>query len=273
MGKMRRWTKVMNIRRCDMSILAQVFVLAFLLAFAGTAPAIAQTVVDFEEFEFTPLCGAPPVIESQGVVFTATPDDACLTIYQCLECVVYPPGNKTLALSTVGPVEAVLTATFSAPVPSVSLEVSDTEHSVTVLAYSPSNALVFEASFTPSDPVTRLLAVSSPEGIARIEILDVGGDGLVADNLTFPVPPCEIISDLLARVQSAGLHQGIQRSLEAKLLAAQRTLCDDDLTNDGAARGPLGAFQNELSAQREKKVEVTLADSLSDEAQVIIDEL
>jgi hypothetical protein len=96
---------------------------------------------------------------------------------------------------------------------------------------------------------------------------------IISFESTTIVSPCDSIHDLLVRVDGAGLAKGTAQSLTAKINSAAKTLCDDQPENDGQAAGPLGALQNELSAQSGKKIPAALAQSLSADVQAIIDSL
>jgi hypothetical protein len=75
------------------------------------------------------------------------------------------------------------------------------------------------------------------------------------------------IQSLIAQVQSLGLPKGTENSLLAKLNAAAASL---NRGNTGSARGQLGAFINEVSAQKGKKIPVAAADALIASAQQIL---
>jgi hypothetical protein len=82
------------------------------------------------------------------------------------------------------------------------------------------------------------------------------------------VPPVSgDIQSLIAQVQSLGLPRGTENSLLAKLNAAQASV---NRGNTGSAKGQLGAFINEVSAQRGKKIAASAADALIANAQQII---
>jgi hypothetical protein len=74
-------------------------------------------------------------------------------------------------------------------------------------------------------------------------------------------------ANLQARVDSAGLDQGTQNALDSKLQAAIASFSRGD---NKAAVNQLGAFINQVSALRGKKVAADLADSLVADAQRII---
>jgi len=75
------------------------------------------------------------------------------------------------------------------------------------------------------------------------------------------------IQSLIAQVQSLGLPKGTENSLLAKLNAAAASL---NRGNAGSARGQLGAFINEVSAQKGKKIPAAAADALIASAQQIL---
>jgi hypothetical protein len=77
----------------------------------------------------------------------------------------------------------------------------------------------------------------------------------------------QAMTNLQAQVDTAGLPQGTQNSLDSKLQAAIASFTQGDTT---AAKNQLGAFINEVSAQRGKKIDPGLADALTAYAQRII---
>jgi virginiamycin B lyase len=91
----------------------------------------------------------------------------------------------------------------------------------------------------------------------------VAVDGLVAPG---PQPP-PTIADLAASVHALGLPHGLERSLMVKLVGAQRK---HDAGHDAAACNTLGAFLNEVNAQ--KKIGAGAA-ALSADARAVRDSL
>jgi hypothetical protein len=85
------------------------------------------------------------------------------------------------------------------------------------------------------------------------------------------VPPVAMIHDLIERVRSLGLHQGIENGLLAKLDSAAATLADLDTGNDVAAVNALAAFTRQVGAQSGKKISWTDADALGAAADGIIE--
>ena len=81
----------------------------------------------------------------------------------------------------------------------------------------------------------------------------------------------QAIDELLDEVLALSLHQGIERGLVAKLSHARSVLGDGNPRNDAAAEGSLGAFENQVSAQRGKKIAAADADRLSEFARQIIE--
>jgi hypothetical protein len=75
------------------------------------------------------------------------------------------------------------------------------------------------------------------------------------------------VADLAASVHALGLLHGIERSLMAKLVGAQQKL---DAGHAGAACNTLGAFLNEVNAQ--KRIGAGAA-ALSADAQTVRDSL
>jgi len=82
--------------------------------------------------------------------------------------------------------------------------------------------------------------------------------------------PKDSIDDLNLVVESLGLPKGIENSLSAKLRNAARSVCRGNVK---AATGQLGAFINEVEAQRGKKIAEADADRLIAAAQAILDAL
>jgi len=78
------------------------------------------------------------------------------------------------------------------------------------------------------------------------------------------------IQNLIDQIESLGLPKGQENSLEAKLRAA---LASVQRGNVSSASGQLGAFINEVQAQRGKKIPTAEADELIAAAQQIIAEL
>jgi hypothetical protein len=77
----------------------------------------------------------------------------------------------------------------------------------------------------------------------------------------------QAMTNLQAQVDGAGLPQGTQNSLDSKLQAALASFTQGDTT---AAKNQLGAFINQVSAQRGTKIDAGLADALIAYAQRII---
>jgi len=83
--------------------------------------------------------------------------------------------------------------------------------------------------------------------------------------------PIELLQDLVEHVRSLDLHHGTENSLLSRLDAALMTLTDLVEGNDHAAVNILGAFINQVEAQRGKKIAEDDADELIAAAQEIID--
>jgi len=79
-----------------------------------------------------------------------------------------------------------------------------------------------------------------------------------------------IVLDLAALVEDFSLHGGIENSLVKKLESAFKKLSDGNEKNDAAAIKKLGAFINEVEAQRDKKITSEQAAELIATAQAII---
>lgn len=70
------------------------------------------------------------------------------------------------------------------------------------------------------------------------------------------------IQDLIDSVEEMNLQQGIQNSLDAKLLAAQDTLNATNSGQNATAISKLNALINEVEAQRGNKLTTSQADAL-----------
>jgi hypothetical protein len=96
-----------------------------------------------------------------------------------------------------------------------------------------------------------ITSTAPPQGVAVDAGTPLGG------------PPPPKTADLVAAVNALGLPHGIERSLLAKLAAAQQSV---DAHQTAAACGPLSAFINELRAQSGKKLDAADAAGLIDDA-------
>jgi len=85
------------------------------------------------------------------------------------------------------------------------------------------------------------------------------------------ITPQVRIEQLITKVLSLNLQQGISNSLDSKLDAVKKALEDVNENNDGAAINALGAFINAVNAQRGGKISEEDADALIEMAQQIID--
>ena len=81
----------------------------------------------------------------------------------------------------------------------------------------------------------------------------------------------DFVDYLAEAVEALDLPKGTANSLQAKLDAAKKKLTDANDDNDVAAINTLGAFINEVEAQRDKKIPEADADALIALAQAIID--
>jgi hypothetical protein len=95
-------------------------------------------------------------------------------------------------------------------------------------------------------------------------------EGVAVEASTTAPPPPPTIADLVADVTQAGLPRGIERSLLAKLGAAQRKL--DGGHHQGAC-GSLGASINQVEAQSGKQLAAASAEDLVAEAAAVRDAL
>jgi len=85
--------------------------------------------------------------------------------------------------------------------------------------------------------------------------------------------PILLVEDLIEVVLDMNLQNGIENGLDAKLNAALNALDDANENNDVAAVNSLEAFTNAVEAQRGNKISVDDADTLTAEAQQMIDVL
>src|SRR5262249_28650844 len=109
---------------------------------------------------------------------------------------------------------------------------------------------------TPAQPVlTDQRGVSRPQGAA----CDVGAFEAQA--------PAVMINNLIATIQGYNLAKGIENSLLVKLNAALAALAVGDSLE---ARGNLGAFLNQVQAQRDKALTPAQADELTAAANAIL---
>jgi len=122
---------------------------------------------------------------------------------------------------------------------------------------------------------TDLLTWLPDEFTARVTIRnedhDTGQDfTILVDNVrTFSSIP-DAIRQLIEQVEALDIHHGIKNSLIVKLNAAVKKLEDANESNDSMAINSLGAFINEVEAQRGKKISEADADALIAAAQQII---
>jgi len=130
-------------------------------------------------------------------------------------------------------------------------------------------------------PFDSVVITVIPGGVLYLDAVEgaVDGDGdpVAWTSITFggtvtPLTddPVEMTADLVLKVASFNLQQGIENSLDAKLSAAWDALNDINENNDASAVNKLEAFINEVEAQRDKKIEGWQADALIAGAQKII---
>ncbi len=82
--------------------------------------------------------------------------------------------------------------------------------------------------------------------------------------------PEQAIQQLIVKVTTLNIQQGIANSLDAKLDAVSKALDDVNENNDVAAINALGAFINAIEAQRGNKISDADADALIAAANEII---
>jgi hypothetical protein len=85
------------------------------------------------------------------------------------------------------------------------------------------------------------------------------------------ITPAEASQNLIDKVVSLNLQQGIENGLAGKLESAKEKLEDGNTKNNRAAIGELQDFLDQVDAQRGKKITDTDADALIADAQAIID--
>lgn len=127
-----------------------------------------------------------------------------------------------------------------------------------------------------SDPATfpsSALPTVVPETGLRESFVAVGG-GFVIGNVTtitttVAAGPADLVGGLIGSVADANLAATIAKPLGAKLAGAYAALNDDPVrTND--ALGALGAFVNQVAAQRGKAILPAVADALTADAKAIV---
>jgi hypothetical protein len=121
-------------------------------------------------------------------------------------------------------------------------------------------------SYTPTVAGTYVFSLVVNDGAANSTPASVTITVVAAP----PPPVAQQIQSLIAQVQSLGLKKGTENSLLAKLNAA---LASVNRGNTESARGQLGAFINEVSAQSGKKIPAEHAAALIAAAQRIIGDL
>jgi uncharacterized repeat protein (TIGR01451 family) len=105
-------------------------------------------------------------------------------------------------------------------------------------------------------------------GATLVYTLVIGGDGGQPTH-TFAPDPEGSIAALSSYVQGLGIHQGVKRSLTAKLNSAAASLARSNLR---AARASLTSFSNEVRAQRRHKIPADVADQLIGWAMAVSDQ-
>jgi hypothetical protein len=124
-----------------------------------------------------------------------------------------------------------------------------------------------------ANTATPSFTASAPGSYVFSLVVNDGAVDSSPDSVTITVTAGAIaaqIQSLMDQVESLGLPKGQENSLEAKLRAA---LASVQRGNESSASGQLGAFINEVEAQRGKKIPSADADALIAAAQQIIAEL
>ncbi|MBM3881420.1 MAG: hypothetical protein FJ387_17125 [Verrucomicrobia bacterium] len=98
---------------------------------------------------------------------------------------------------------------------------------------------------------------------------DIDGEG-IGDACDDFVDPAGGTAVLVAALEDFGLEAGLANSLLSTLDGALSTLADGNPHNDGAACGQLGAFVNQVRAQRGKRIPEQLAGPWIQQGQAVI---
>jgi hypothetical protein len=128
-------------------------------------------------------------------------------------------------------------------------------------------------TLTGANTATPSFTAAAPGSYVFSLVVNDGAVDSAPDSVTITATAGSIaaqIQSLIDQVESLGLPKGQENSLEAKLRAA---LASVQRGNESSARGQLGAFVNEVQAQRGKKIPTADADELIAAAQQIIAEL
>jgi streptogramin lyase len=139
-------------------------------------------------------------------------------------------------------------------------------------AHNPTGIAVNAGQLYWSNFITNSLGTADTSGgnVNQNFLPAAGPEGVAAEPLIAAPPPPPKIADLIAEVTGAGLPHGIERSLLAKLDNAQRKVDGGQIA---VACNGLGAYLNEVRAQRGKKLEASYAQDLIDTAKAVQDEL
>lgn len=211
----------------------------------------------------------PADIAAGGVV-TATATDAagntsafsaCVNVQQVTPPPNQPPvanagSNQTVTVGTLVTLNG--TASFdpdNGPSPLTFLWTQTSGPTVVL-----TGATTATPSFTPTVMGTYVFRLVVNDGAAN------SAPASVTITVT-PPPVAAQIQSLIVQVRSLGLPHGTENSLLAKLNAALASVNRGDI---GSAEGQLGAFMNEVNAQRGKKISEQDADALIAAAQAII---
>jgi hypothetical protein len=216
----------------------------------------------------------PADIPAGGVV-TATATDsagntsgfsACKSVQQVTPPPNQPPvanagSNQTVVVGTLVTLNG--TASFDPDNGPSPLTFSWTQTSGPAITLAGANTAT--PSFTPVIAGTYVFSL----------VVNDGADNSAPASVTITVVPstppvAQQIQSLIAQVESLGLPHGTENSLLAKLNAALASVNRGDATS---AKGQLGAFINEVSAQSGKKIPAQSAAALIASAQQIINAL
>lgn len=139
-------------------------------------------------------------------------------------------------------------------------------------AHNPTGIAVNGGQLYWSNFLTNSLGTADASGgnVNQTFLPAAGPEGVAAETLIAAPPPPPKVADLITEVTEAGLPQGIERSLLAKLENAQRKVDGGQIA---VACNGLGAFLNEVRAQNGKKLGAAFAQDVIDTAMGVQDAL
>jgi len=139
-------------------------------------------------------------------------------------------------------------------------------------AHNPTGIAVLAGQLYWSNFTSNSIGTADTNGsnVNQTFIAAAGPEGVAVEPLIAAPPPPPRIADLIAEVSGAGLPQGTERSLLAKLDNAQRKV---DAGQIAVACNGLDAYLNEVRAQNGKKLETAYAEDLIVTAMAVQDAL